>query len=112
MLRHILFQFTIEFQMVTSSAPLPTASASIKNQRERVAWFVSWKRKNNIKKACLFKRQAGLLDLPLSYRGRDVTGSFEKDQSAELSKAFFDGISSEHEQKARRVSVHLVSIHR
>ena len=31
------------------------------------------------------------------------------DQSAELSMAFIDEISSVHEQKARHLSVHLVS---
>ena len=49
------------------------------------------------------------MGLPLSHRDRDVTVSFATDQSAELSMAFFDEISSVHEQKARSVSVHLVS---
>ena len=57
----------------------------------------------------LFQRQAWLLDLPLSHRDRNVTESFANDQSAELSMAFVDEISSVHEQKARRLSVHLVS---
>ena len=57
----------------------------------------------------LFQRQAGLLGLPLSHRDRDVTESFAKDQSAALSMAFINEISSVHEQKARRLSVHLVS---
>ena len=70
-------------------------SAPIKNQRQR--------------KFNYFQRQTGHWGLPLSYGDRDVTERFAKDQSAELSMAFFDEISGVHEQKIRYMSVHLVA---